>query len=86
MDSRLKISGMTEEDSRLNFRHDGTDNEGSKPPRNPGKDENTKRQRKKTKNNPEEKASVSSPLNVSIRGPRVFKAFGFPPPRHPGNL
>ncbi|MDI9607060.1 MAG: hypothetical protein QM228_02240 [Atribacterota bacterium] len=74
MDSRLKISGMTEgEDSRLNFRHDGTDNEGASPLITPGKDENTKRQRKKTKNNPEEKASVSSPLNGSIRGPRVSK-------------
>ena len=65
---------MTEgEDSRLNFRHDGTDNEGASPLITPGKDENTKRQRKKTKNNPEEKASVSSPLNGSIRGPRVSK-------------
>ncbi|MGB4692037.1 MAG: hypothetical protein WBH59_06830 [Atribacterales bacterium] len=62
MDSRLKISGMTEKYYK-----------GASPLITPGKDENTKRQRKKTKNNPEEKASVSSPLNVSIRGPRVSK-------------
>ena len=75
----MKISGMTEgEDSRLNFRHDGTDNEGASPLITPGKDENTKRQRKKIKNNPEEKASASSPLNGFIRGPQYLKAFGFP--------
>jgi len=39
---------------------------GASPLITPGKDENTKRQRKKTKNNTEEKASVSSPLSVSI--------------------
>jgi len=25
-------------------------------------------------------------LNGSTRGPQYLKAFGFPPPRHPGNL
>jgi len=48
------------------FGNDRTDNEGASPLITPGKDENTKRQRKKIKNNPEEKASVSSPLNGSI--------------------
>jgi len=64
MDSRLKISGMTEKYY-----------EGASPLITPGKDENTKRQRKKTKNNTEEKASVSSLLNVSITLIR-----------HPGNF
>jgi len=70
------------------FGNDRTDNEGASPLITPGKDENTKRQRKKIKNNPEEKASVSSPLNGSIRNPNYLraKASGFPPPRHPGNL
>ncbi len=51
------------------FGNDRTDNEGACPLITPRKDENTKRQKKKIKNNPEEKASVSSPLNGSIRGP-----------------
>ena len=42
-------------DSPLNFGNDGTDNEGASPLITPGKDENTKRQRKKIKNNPEGK-------------------------------
>ena len=63
-------------DVSLNFSNDGTDNEGASPLIIPGKDENTKRQ--KIKNNPEEKASASSPLNGFIRGPQYLKAFGFP--------